>query len=136
MLMHVQRRRNVTLTAADLASAVQADRNFSFVHLGVGLFYVIGTLVAVVLGVLGRDRGQFVFAALFAWLAVGEWQRLSASLPPGLASGVWPPALWAWRLELPPDAGRGAAAASCASAHRAGTAGWSSRACCSCCSSR
>ena len=73
---------------------MQAERNYGFVHLGVGLFYAIVTLVAAVLGVLGRDRGQFVFAALFAWLALGEWQNISASLPAGLASGVWPPAVW------------------------------------------
>ena len=98
--------------AADLAQAVQAERNYSFVHLGVGLFYALVTLVAAVLGVLGRDRGQFVFAALFAWLAIGEWQNISASLPAGLASGVWPPAVWdcVWNLLMHP--GRGAAAAS------------------------
>ena len=84
----------MSITAVDLAQAVQAERNYSFVHLGVGLFYAIVTLVAAVLGVLGRDRGQFVFAALFAWLALGEWQNISPSLPAGLASGVWPPAVW------------------------------------------
>ena len=100
VLMRVQRSRNVTITAVDLAEAVQAERNYSFVHLGVGVFYVIVALVAAVLGVLGRDRGQFVFAALFAWLALGEWQNISPSLPAGLASGVWPPAVWdsVWNL--------------------------------------
>ena len=94
VLMRVQRSRDVTLTAVDLAQAVQAERNYGFVHLGVGVFYVIVALVAAALGVLGRDRGQFVFAALFAWLALGEWQNISPSLPAGLASGVWPPAVW------------------------------------------
>ena len=74
VLMRVQRSRDVTVTAVDLVQAVQAERNYDFVHLGLGLFYVIVTLVAVALGVFGRDRGQFVFAALFAWLALGEWQ--------------------------------------------------------------
>ena len=91
VLMRVQRSRDVTLAAVDLARAVQAERNSGFVHLGVGLFYAIVALVAVALGVLGRDRGQFVFAALFAWLAIGEWENISPSLPAGLASGVWPP---------------------------------------------
>ena len=65
---------NVTIAAADLAAAVQAERNYVFVHLGLGLFYALVTLAAALLGVLGRDRGQFVFAALFAWLAIGEWR--------------------------------------------------------------
>ena len=100
VLMHVQRSRNVTLTAEDLVRSVQAEQNFTFVHLGVGLFYVIVTLAAALLGVFSRDRGQFVFAALFAWLALGEWQKISPSLPAGLASGVWPPAVWVsvWNL--------------------------------------
>jgi len=100
VLMHVQRSRNVNVTAEDLVRAEQADRNFSLAHLGVGVFYVIVALVAAGLGVFGRDRGQFVFAALFAWLALGEWRFISPSLPGGLASGVWPPAVWEclWHL--------------------------------------
>ena len=100
VVMRVQRSRNVTLTAADLARAVQAERNYSFVHLGVGLFYAIVALAAAVLGVLGRDRGQFVFAALFAWLALGEWQNISSSLPARLPSGAWPRLVWecVWNL--------------------------------------
>ena len=100
VLMRVQRSRNVTLTAEDLVRAEQADRNFSSVHLGLGLFYALVALVAAALGGLGRDRGQFVFAALFAWLALGEWTSISPSLPAGLASGVWPPLLWqsVWHL--------------------------------------
>ena len=100
VLMHVQRTRGFSTEAVDLAQAVQAERNYVFVHLGVGVFYVIVALAAAVLGVLGRDRGQFVFAALFAWLAIGEWQNISPSLPVSLASGVWPRALWAgvWNM--------------------------------------
>ena len=94
VLMHVQRSRDVTLTAEDLVRAVQAEVNYGFLHLGVGLFYAIVTLAAALLGVFGRDRGQFVFAALFAWVALGEWQTISPSLPAGLASSVWPPAVW------------------------------------------
>jgi signal transduction histidine kinase/ActR/RegA family two-component response regulator len=95
VLMRLQRSdRRVSIAAVDLAQAVQAERNYTFVHLGVGLFYGLVMLIAAVLGVLGRDRGQFVFAALFAWLAIGEWLSVSASLPPGLASGAWPPAVW------------------------------------------
>ncbi len=94
VLIHVQRLRRVSVAAVDLAQAVQAERNYAFVHIGVGVFYVLVTLGAAVLGVIGRDRGQFVFAALFAWLAIGEWQGISASLPASLASGVWPRALW------------------------------------------
>jgi hypothetical protein len=83
--MRLQRSdRRVSIAAVDLAQAVQAERNYTFVHLGVGLFYGLVMLIAAVLGVLGRDRGQFVFAALFAWLAIGEWLSVSASLPPGL----------------------------------------------------
>ena len=91
VLMRVERSRDVTLTAVDLAQAVQAGRNYGFVHLGLGVFYVIVALVAAALGVLARDRGQFVFAALFAWLAVGAWQNISPLLSAGLASGVLPP---------------------------------------------
>ena len=69
VLMRVQRSRDVTLTAVDLVRSAQAEQNYNFVHLGVGVFYVIVALVAASLGVFGRDRGQFVFAALFAWLA-------------------------------------------------------------------
>ncbi|HEY6136122.1 MAG TPA: ATP-binding protein [Rubrivivax sp.] len=100
VLMRVQRSRNVTLTAEDLVGAEQAERNYGFVHLGFGLLYALVTVVAALLGVFGRDRGQFVFAALFAWLAIGQWRGISPSLPAGLASGVWPPAVWecVWHL--------------------------------------
>jgi signal transduction histidine kinase/ActR/RegA family two-component response regulator len=100
VLMHVQSSRGLSIVVVDLASAVQADRNYSFVHLGLGLVYTLVALVAALLGVLGRDRGQFAFGALFAWLALGEWQNISASLPAGLASGVWPPAVFncVWNL--------------------------------------
>ena len=93
VLMRVQRRSGMDIMAVDLAQAVQTERNYAFVHLGVGVFYVIVAVAAAVLGVLGRDRGQFVFAVLFAWLAIAEWQNISESLPAGLASGVWPPAV-------------------------------------------
>jgi signal transduction histidine kinase len=96
VLMRVQRSRDVTITAEDLAQAVQTERNYVFVHVGVGAVYVLIALAAALLGALGRDRGQFVFAALFAWLALGEWQAgISAALPAGLASGAWPRAVWA-----------------------------------------
>jgi signal transduction histidine kinase/ActR/RegA family two-component response regulator len=100
VLMHLQRSRNVSITAEHLVQAEQADRNFSFVHLGLGLFYALVTLVAAALGRLGRDRGHFVFAALFAWLALGEWSSISPALPAGLASAAWPPAVWecVWHL--------------------------------------
>ena len=93
VLVRVQRIRGLSIEAVDLAQAVQAERNYVFVHLGVGVFYVIVALAAALLGVLGRDRGQFVFAALFAWLAIGEWRNIGPSLPAGLASGPWPPAV-------------------------------------------
>ncbi len=51
-------------------------------------------VVAAAVGVLGRDRGQFVFAVYFAWLAIGQWQLISASLPPELASSVWGGRFW------------------------------------------
>ncbi len=111
VLMHVQRSRNVTLTAVDLVQAEQAEWTYDLGHLGFGVFYAIVALVATVLGVFGRDRGQFVFAALFAWLAFGEWKNISPSLPAGLASGVWPPLVWDVRLEPSHHPGRGTAAA-------------------------
>jgi signal transduction histidine kinase/DNA-binding response OmpR family regulator len=99
VLMRMQRSRDVTVTAVDLVRSAQGEQNYNFVHLGVGVFYVIVTLVAVSLGVFGRDRGQFVFAALFAWLASGEWVNISPSLPAGLASGVGGPV---WEIVLGP----------------------------------
>ena len=65
-----------------------------FVHLGVGVFYVIVALAAALLGVLGRDRGQYIFAALFAWLAIGEWQNISPRCLPTWPAVVWPLALF------------------------------------------
>ena len=94
VLMRVQRIRKVSIAAVDLAQAVQAERNYAFVHLGFGVVYVIVALAAALLGTLGRDRGQFVFVALFTWLAIGEWVNISPSLPAGLASRLWPPAAW------------------------------------------
>ena len=94
VLMRMQRSGSVSIAAAELAPALQAERNYSFAHVAVGVFFVLVTLVAAALGVLARDRGQFVFAALFAWLAIGEWLRISPLLPAGLASGVWPLGVW------------------------------------------
>ncbi|WP_298830545.1 ATP-binding protein [uncultured Piscinibacter sp.] len=92
-LIRMQRSSSVNVAAVDLHEAVQVDRNYSFIQLSLGLFYAFVTLAAATSGVLGRDRGQFVFAAVFAWLALFAWQTLSASLPPSFASGVWPSAL-------------------------------------------
>jgi signal transduction histidine kinase/ActR/RegA family two-component response regulator len=98
VLMHVQRSRDVTVTADNLVQATQGEWNYDVVHVGLGLLYFIVTLVAVVLGTLGRDRGQFVFAALFGWLAIGEWTvHIGPSLPAGLAGG-WSPNSLAWEL--------------------------------------
>jgi len=94
VLMRLQRSRDVTLTAMDLVRADQTERNFGFGNLAIGLFYAVVALVAAALGVFGRDHGQFVFAALFGWSALGSWRNLSTALPAGLASGVWPLALW------------------------------------------
>jgi signal transduction histidine kinase/CheY-like chemotaxis protein len=94
VLVRVERSRRVTIEAVDLAQAVQAERSFVFVHLAVGLFYALVTVGAATLGVLGRDRGQFVFASLFAWLAIGEWLVISPSLPASLASAAWPWGPW------------------------------------------
>jgi signal transduction histidine kinase/ActR/RegA family two-component response regulator len=90
VLMRVQRASAVTLTARDLVRSVQAQDNYTFVRLGAGVVSLIAMVAAVLLGVVGRDRGQFVFAALFAWLAIGGWQAISPSLPASLAGGVWP----------------------------------------------
>ena len=100
VLMRMQRSRTVTLTAVDLVQAEQAERTYTFGHLGFGVFYAIIALAATVLGVFSRDRGQLVFAALFAWLVFGEWKNISPSLPAGVASGVWPPLVWegVWNL--------------------------------------
>jgi len=94
VLMRVQRSRDVTLTAMDLVGADQTERNFGFLNLALVLFYAVVALAAAALAVFRRDRGQFVFAALFGWSALGNWRNLSTALPPGLASGVWPLALW------------------------------------------
>ena len=67
VLMRVQRSRDVTLTAMDLVRADQTERNFGFLNLALGLFYAVVALAAAALGVFRRDRGQFVFAALFGW---------------------------------------------------------------------
>jgi signal transduction histidine kinase/ActR/RegA family two-component response regulator len=91
VLMRVQRSRSVTVTAVDLVRAVQAGQNSTFVLLGAVQFYALVALVAAVLGVFGRDRSQFLYAALFAWSAIREWEFVSPWLPAGLASGVWPP---------------------------------------------
>jgi signal transduction histidine kinase/CheY-like chemotaxis protein len=102
VLMRVQRRHGLTLTAVHLVPSVQGEQNWLLLHLGVGVLYFIVTLVAAALGVFGRDRGQFVFAALFAWLTLGEWAEISPSLPAGLASGVWTPFVWdsVWTMLL------------------------------------
>jgi signal transduction histidine kinase/ActR/RegA family two-component response regulator len=90
VLMRVQRASAVTLTARDLVRSVQAQDNYTFVRLGAGVVSLIAMLAAVLLVVVGRDRGQFVFVALFAWSAINGWQAISPSLPASLAGGVWP----------------------------------------------
>ena len=94
LLMRLQRSGGVTVTAVDLVRSVQGVQNRDVVRAGLGVVYIIVTLLAAALGMLGRDRGQLVFAALFAWLAVGAWRTISPSLPTSLASGVWPPSVW------------------------------------------
>ena len=102
---------------------MQAERNFSFVHLGFGLFYALVTLVAAVLGVLGRDRGQFVFAALFAWLALGEWKDHQPIVACGPGQRRVAARRMGVRLEPAHHSWPRRNCCNCASAHRAGTAG-------------
>ena len=90
VLMRVQRASAVTLTARDLVRSVQAQSTYNFVRLGAGAVSLIAMVAAVLLGVVGRDRGQLVFAALFAWSAINGWIAISPSLPASLAGGVWP----------------------------------------------
>ncbi len=102
LLMRLQRSRGVTVTAVDLVQSVQGVQDRDFVEVGFGVVFVLVTLLATALGALGRDRGQFVFAALFAWLAIGAWRNISPSLPTSMASGVWPPGVWdsVWSMLL------------------------------------
>jgi len=102
LLMRLQRSRGVTVTAVDLVQSVQGVQNRNLVEVGLGVVYFLVTLLAAAMGVLGRDRGQFVFAALFAWLAVGAWLKISPSLPASVAGGVWPPLVWdsVWSMLL------------------------------------
>jgi signal transduction histidine kinase/ActR/RegA family two-component response regulator len=93
-LMRVQRSEDVTLTTRDLVAADQAGRSEGFGHVGLAWYGAIFATIAVLLGVVGRDRGQFAFAALFGWFAIGSWRHLSTSLPPAVASGVWPTGVW------------------------------------------
>jgi signal transduction histidine kinase/ActR/RegA family two-component response regulator len=102
LLMRLQRSRGMTVTAVDLVQSVQSAQNRNFVEVGLGIVYVLVALLATALGALGRDRGQFVFAALFAWLAIGAWRNISPSLLTSMASGVWPPSVWdsVWSMLL------------------------------------
>jgi signal transduction histidine kinase/ActR/RegA family two-component response regulator len=85
-------RGRLQLDAVDLAAAVQAERDYDFGHFAQALLEAVIALIAVALGLLHRDRGQFVFAATFAGLAARQWLdfNLAASLTPDLAS----PAFW------------------------------------------
>ena len=123
VLMRVQRSRDVTLTAMDLVRADQTERNFGFVHLGLGLFYALVALVAAALGVFGRDRGQFVFAALFGWLALGEWRNHQPVVAAGPGQRRVAARRMGVRLDLLTFSWPRRSCCNCASAHRAGTAG-------------
>lgn len=80
--------------AADLVESVQADRNSDFVSVAVGTLSLLLALAALALGVVNRDRGQFVFSAAFAWFALSAWSDISSSLDPrvaapGITAYVW-----------------------------------------------
>ena len=64
-------RRRVWLEAVDLTDAVQADRNHQFLNFGLGVIYALFALVAALLAVVNRDRGQWLFALYFGILTVG-----------------------------------------------------------------
>jgi signal transduction histidine kinase/ActR/RegA family two-component response regulator len=92
LYLSVERDRyTVVLDAADLAAADAGARRYDFLHLTLALGCALTAVVALVLGVVGRDGRQFLFALLFAWLVIGEWagSGLALTLTPQFPAAVW-----------------------------------------------
>jgi len=73
----------VNFHAVDLAETLTAEHGDDLLHLGVVVLFAAIMLIALVLGVVTRDRVQFLFAVTFAGLALYQWLtfNLTASLP-------------------------------------------------------
>ena len=72
---------------ADVVARTFSDRDFPSV--AIGTLSLVLTLAALALGFVNRDRAQFVFAAAFAWFALGAWSDISSSLDPRVAAPRW-----------------------------------------------
>ena len=85
----------VRLVAVDLASEIQNERDYIALHLSVAVLSLAVACAAALLGLLTRDRGQFVFTAFFIAMAGEQWLRfnLAASLTPWFTAAdiVWAP---------------------------------------------
>jgi signal transduction histidine kinase/ActR/RegA family two-component response regulator len=88
-------RADVRPQAVDLAATLQDERDYIAVHLSVAVLGLAVAVMAAVLGMLTRDRGQFVFVAFFIAMAGEQWLRfnLAGSLTPwfGVAGVVYAP---------------------------------------------
>ena len=76
----------LAVAAVDLPAQMQEEYDRDFLSFALGMFYLVVAVVAAVLGWRSRDRGQFVFAALFAWQALDYWIILNPLLTPSIAA--------------------------------------------------
>ncbi|MEO7761936.1 MAG: ATP-binding protein [Casimicrobiaceae bacterium] len=90
--------RNVRVQAVDLIPTLLGDRQYESLHVGVAAASAVLALLAVMLAVLNRDRGQLLFALYFGLLFVRELvgTEVSLALTPAFAGFMW------WRRAIDP----------------------------------
>jgi signal transduction histidine kinase/ActR/RegA family two-component response regulator len=92
LYLHIDRALyRVQFDAVELSASESAERRYELLHVSFALGCALVAVIALLLGAVGRDRQQWIFALLFAWLMVDEWVNsgLALSLTPQFTAARW-----------------------------------------------
>ena len=83
--------RRVRLESANLVEAIEADRAYDFLHLGLAVVFACIAMLTTVLAIVVRDRGQMLFAVYFVLLVVSEvvHNGIAVDVTPHFTASVW-----------------------------------------------
>ena len=95
---------SLKLAAEDLSRSYKAGIQDLLFNAVTAVLLILIAMLAVLAGILQRDRGQFVYAALFAWYAISALQQIAGALPEPLAASLatrsWPAGLYVCIFDL------------------------------------
>ncbi len=83
--------RRVRVEFENVARAIEADRAYDFLHLGLAVVFACIALLTALLAVVVRDPGQLLFALYFVLLVVSEVAHngIAIDVAPHVGASVW-----------------------------------------------